>query len=197
MEAYMRDQFPFLGIPSPDRKAATKELTTWARTAPVAEVIEVTDWAWAQDEREFTYAAIGLLRASRNLTCDELGAAMGYVQTKSWWDTVDSLAAHVVGPLLHKNPACRDEPLAWIDDEDFWVARTALLYQLPYKGDTDAERLFDFCTRRAGDDEFFIRKAIGWALREYSKTDPHAVRTYVDAHPELSNLSRREATKYC
>jgi 3-methyladenine DNA glycosylase AlkD len=82
----------------------------------------------------------------------------------------------------------------WIADDDIWVIRTALLYQLFYKGDTDPERLFGYCTRQAGHTDFFIRKAIGWALREYAKTDPDQVRAFV-AGADLSGLSRREALK--
>jgi len=82
----------------------------------------------------------------------------------------------------------------WIADDDLWVVRTALLHQLFYKADTDARRLFDYCARQAGHTDFFVRKAIGWALREYAKTDPAAVREFVAATP-LSGLSRREALK--
>ena len=102
--------------------------------------------------------------------------------TKPWWDTVDALAARVVGPLVARHPelvAAMDE---WAVDDDMWVVRTALLHQLIYKEATDAERLFDYCSRQAGHTDFFMRKAIGWALREYAKTDPAAVRAFVHAH---------------
>lgn len=196
MESYLRDQFEFLGVASPERKAITKPLMKWARTAEADQVLELADWAWDQEEREFQYVGVDVLVANRRLDGAALDRVIGYIQTKSWWDTVDALAANVVGPILLRSPDCVDAPLDWIDDDDFWVARTALLYQLKYKGDTDADRLFAFCTRRAADEEFFIRKAIGWALRQYAKTNPDAVRAYVAAHPELSGLSRREAMKH-
>jgi len=125
-----------------------------------------------------------------------LGHTRILLTTKSWWDTVDALAANVVGPLVRANPplvAVMDE---WIVDGDHWLVRTAILHQLHARGRTDTDRLFGYCTRRAGDREFFVRKAIGWALREYSKTDAAAVRQFVTTHPELSPLSAREALRW-
>lgn len=101
-----------------------------------------------------------------------------------------------VGPLVRANPLLRKTMDDWISSENFWLARTAILHQLHYKKETDADRLFSYCLRRAADTEFFIRKAIGWALREYSKTDAQAVRQFVRNHPELSGLSTREAMKW-
>ncbi len=111
-----------------------------------------------------------------------LPVARRLVTTVSWWDTVDHLAAHVVGGLVAADPALAAEMDAWIDDEDLWVARTALLHQLRFKGATDADRLFDHCLRRAGHPDFFVRKAIGWSLREYAKTAPAEVRAFVAAY---------------
>jgi 3-methyladenine DNA glycosylase AlkD len=84
----------------------------------------------------------------------------------------------------------------WVEAENFWLARTAILHQLSAKRSTDAERLFRYCSVRSADKEFFIRKAIGWALREYSKTDERAVRSFVEDNAELSPLSRTEALKW-
>ena len=126
-----------------------------------------------------------------------IDTARELVTTKSWWDTVDSLASHTVGRLVRTHPelvAVMDE---WIGSDDIWLARTALLHQLTWKNDTDAERLFAYCLRRASEKEFFIRKAIGWALREYSKTDEAAVRAFVAEHrATLSGLSRTEALRW-
>lgn len=118
------------------------------------------------------------------------------ITTVPWWDTVDLLAAHVVGPLVAADPALAATMDAWIDDDDLWVARAALLHQLRFKADTDTERLFGYCLRRSGHPDFFIRKAIGWALREYAKTDPDAVRDFlVREQRRLAPLSVREALR--
>ncbi len=109
---------------------------------------------------------------------------------------MDALAAHLVGPLVARHPELVSTMDAWIEDEDMWLVRTAILHQLGYKEATDAARLFRYCTAQAEHRDFFIRKAIGWALREYGKTDPAGVRGYVRAHEsQLSALSIREALK--
>ena len=118
------------------------------------------------------------------------------ITTKSWWDTVDSLAAHTVGPLIAANPELAPVMDDWIVDDDIWLARTAIIYQLSYKERTDADRLFRYADQRAADTEFFIRKAIGWALRQYGRVDPDAVRAFVASREEtLSGLTKREALK--
>ncbi len=132
----------------------------------------------------------------RRLSSGFLPVARRLVTTVPWWDTVDLLAAHVVCGLVAADPKLVAAMDAWIDDPDLWVARAALLHQLRYKDATDAERLFAYCLRQAGHPDFFIRKAIGWALREYAKTDPEAVRSFVAAHRDvLAPLSVREALK--
>jgi 3-methyladenine DNA glycosylase AlkD len=197
MAAYMRDQFPFFGIPTPlQRRLAASAL----RDLPApeeADVVAFTAACWAAPQREFQYAACDYaVRHVRRCGDAFLGHTRILLTTKSWWDTVDALAANVVGPLVRANPplvALMDE---WIVDGDHWLVRTAILHQLHARGRTDTDRLFGYCTRRAGDREFFVRKAIGWALREYSKTDAAAVRQFVTTHPELSPLSAREALRW-
>jgi 3-methyladenine DNA glycosylase AlkD len=195
MAAYMRDQFPFLGIPSPLRSALQRGAL--AGLGPLSEeqltvaVLEL----WGMPEREYQYAALGLLeRNAKRLDETFIPTLRRLVTTKSWWDTVDTLAAHVAGPLVRGHAAAAEVMDAWIEDADFWLARVAILHQLRSKQATDAARLFRYCELRAGDTEFFVRKAIGWALREYSKTDAAAVREFVAGHEgALSGLSRREA----
>ncbi|MFC7241179.1 DNA alkylation repair protein [Catellatospora aurea] len=111
--------------------------------------------------------------------------------------TGDALAAHVVGPLVARDPGLVTTMDAWAADDDLWLVRTAILHQLTYQAATDAPRLLRYCAAQAGHPDFFVRKAIGWALRDYGKTDPAAVRAFVAAHAaELSGLSRREALKH-
>ena len=148
-------------------------------------------------EREYRYFAVDYLRRHvKRLSSGFLPVARHLVSTDSWWDTVDLLAAHVVGGLVAADPRLRTGMDAWIEDDDLWVARTALLHQLRYKEATDTGRLFAYCVRQSGHPDFFVRKAIGWCLREYAKTDPRAVRDFVAAErARLAPLSVREALK--
>lgn len=115
---------------------------------------------------------------------------------KSWWDTVDELATHVAGPLVAAHPELRSVMDRWVTSESIWLARVAILHQERWKERTDADLLFTYCLRRAGEREFFIRKAIGWALRSYARTAPEAVAGFLAAHgDELSGLSPREAER--
>jgi len=195
MSAYMRDQFPFLGIPGPERSAL--ERTVFRTVGPLDEsaLALAARALWALPEREYQYAACALLaRNNKRLAPEFIAVARELVTTKSWWDTVDTLASHVVGGIIRHHREAQQEMDLWIESPDHWVARTALLHQLRFKGETDAARLFRYCELRAADKEFFIRKAIGWALREYSKTDADAVRAFVAGHEAtLSGLSKREA----
>ncbi|MDJ0384859.1 DNA alkylation repair protein [Streptomyces sp. G-G2] len=197
MAAYMKDIGPFLGIARPRRRALAKAVTK--DTAPPAEsdCAALALHCWLLPEREYRYFAVDYLR--RHVThCGPgfLPVVRHLIVTEPWWDTIDALAAHTVGPLVAAGPgpaAVMDE---WIGDENLWIARTALLHQLRYKGATDADRLFAYCLRQAGHPDLFIRKAIGWCLREYAKTDPAAVRAFVaERREQLSPLSVREALK--
>ena len=116
----------------------------------------------------------------------------------AWWDLVDTLAIHLVGQvLLNQREVATPKITAWIDDPDMWLRRSAIIGQIAHKQATDTDLLFDACARRMHETEFFIRKAIGWALREYAKTDPLAVIAFVTEHRDaLSGLSFREATKH-
>lgn len=196
MAAYMRDGFSFYGITAPLLREIARDATDGLPTPSQAQLRKVALECWARPEREWQYFACGYLR--RHIwaaTPSFLPTARRLITTKSWWDTVDSLAVHVVGPLVRTEPKLVRTMDEWIDSENIWLARTAILHQLAYKPDTDADRLFRYCRLRAADKEFFLRKAIGWALREYSKTDAAAVRRFVRGN-ELSGLSRREALKW-
>jgi 3-methyladenine DNA glycosylase AlkD len=197
MAAYMRDQFPFLGIPSPAQKALTREVLTGLGRPNETDLAAVAQACWQRPEREYQYFACAWLRRHAR-TCGEgfIDTARYLVVTRSWWDTVDALAAHLVGPLVAQHPRLVEVTDGWLVDDDRWLVRTAILHQLTFKEATDATRLFRYCTVQAGHLDFFVRKAIGWALREYAKSDPAAVRTFVAAHhSRLAALSVREALK--
>jgi 3-methyladenine DNA glycosylase AlkD len=148
-------------------------------------------------EREYQYFACELVRARPPADPGFLETLRQLITTKSWWDTVDPLATRVTGDLVRAHPALVHDMDAWSVDEDMWLVRTAILHQLHWRAATDEERLFGYCTRQAGHQDFFVRKAIGWALRHYARTAPEAVRAYVDSHRDvLSGLSIREATKH-
>lgn len=194
MEAYMRGRFRFFGIPTPERRRLSREALR-QRFGTLEELDRTLRELWARDERELQYFAVEL--AERNAKLWEprfLQTLRWMILTRSWWDTVDVLASHHVGGLVRRHPELLPEMDAWIGSGELWLQRAALLHQLGYKERTDAERLFRDCARLAGERDFFLRKAVGWALRQYSYVDPHAVREFVGSH-DLSPLSRTEALK--
>jgi len=196
--AYMRDQFPFLGIATPARRALNRTVVAGLPRPTRPELQEVVLACWKLPEREYQYFACDWLRTNVAVPGPEfLPVVRTLITTKSWWDTVDALATRVVGGLVQRHPVLNAEMDRWAADPDLWVARTAILHQLHYGSRTDTDRLFGYCTQQAAHPDFFIRKAIGWALRHYARTDPEAVRRYVQDHRVvLSPLSIREASKH-
>ena len=195
---YMRDLFPFFGIPAPGQRRIARTATAGLRAPSEAELASIARACWDEQEREWQYFACGYLRRHIGVGSPALLSTVEWlIETKSWWDTVDALASRTVGPLVRKHRELAGVMDGWIASDDIWIARTAILHQLTYKDRTDAARLFGYCRDRAADKEFFIRKAIGWALREYSKTDAEAVRSFVTQNrSRLSGLSRTEALKW-
>ncbi|MEU1436797.1 DNA alkylation repair protein [Streptomyces sp. NPDC005786] len=196
--AYMKHVAPFLGIPTPRRRTLSRTVLEGAGRPEETDCAAIALRCWALPEREYQYFAADYLRRHVGRCSSGFVPVLRHlVTTTPWWDTVDTLAAHVAGPLVAAVPELRRTMDEWIEDDDLWIVRTALLHQLRYKEATDARRLFAYCLRRADHPDFFIRKAIGWCLREYAKTDPHAVRDFVDdARNRLAPLSVREATKH-
>ncbi|WP_251092496.1 DNA alkylation repair protein [Streptomyces sp. Caat 7-52] len=197
MRAYMKDVAPFLGIPTPARRALSRTVLAGCARPDETDCTAIALRCWALPEREYHYFAVDYLRRhAGRCSSGFLPVVRHLVTTGSWWDTVDLLAAHVVGALVAADPGLTAEMDAWITDDDLWVARTALLHQLTYKERTDAGRLFAYCLLQSGHCDFFIRKAIGWALREYAKTDPEAVRAFLARERgRFGPLSVREALK--
>jgi 3-methyladenine DNA glycosylase AlkD len=197
MRAYMRGKFEFLGIPGPVQKSLGRQVLHGLPAPTEADLDAVARGCWGLKEREYQYFACGYLR--RHIKVGSAGfltTARHVIVTRSWWDTVDALAAHTVGPLVAKHAQLVSTMDEWIRDENMWLARTAILHQLTYKESTDATRLFHYCVVQMDHKDFFVRKAIGWALREYAKTAPEAVRSFVRAHEaRLAPLSVREALK--
>lgn len=199
MARYMRDRFAFYGIPTPTRRLITRDLSVRAaRQLDLEALEELVQRFWAAPQREMQYFACDLLtRCRRRWTQSTLELCRLLVCSKSWWDTVDFLAGRIVGPLVEKFPDLKPSLDNWACDPNFWLRRVAILHQLHYGKKTDERRLFSYCLASCSDPEFFLRKAIGWALREYAKTEPERVYQFLQSHrSRLSPLSLREATKH-
>lgn len=200
-QRYMKSELPFHGVRVPEVRRLARAVMA-DHPIPDADTWEATVlgiWRRAT-HREQRYGAIELAYAPlyrRWLGPGRLDMVEEMVVTGAWWDYVDQLAAKHVGHLLASYPEdMRPVLLAWSEDHDIWRRRTSILAQLGFKADTDAELLFALIKPSLASQEFFLRKAIGWALREYSKTRPDAVTDYVATnHRRLSPLSRREALK--
>jgi 3-methyladenine DNA glycosylase AlkD len=195
MSAYMRDQFPFLGIPKPERKELSRGFfKTMDKTA--------VDWAfvfkcWEQPEREFQYLALEYLaKLKPALTARDIPHIREIAVQKSWWDTIDVLDK-IAGDIALRYPEVNAIMLRWSCDENIWLRRIAIDHQMLRKGKTDAALLEQILVNNLGQREFFINKAIGWILRDYSKTNPAWVRGFIKRHKnEMAPLSIREASKY-
>ena len=198
MKKYMRDQFEYLGIKTPQSVALQKEFYAEHGLPEVTELDAILRDLWSLQQREFQYAAVGLLgRLNKQLPSEFIDTIEYLITTKSWWDTVDSIAGGTVGVHFKRYPAVKKKYLArWRKSENFWLRRTTILFQLNYKEETDFDLLCDIIRENLGSKEFFINKAIGWALRQYARTDPKAVKKFVNATKELNPLSRREAMKH-
>lgn len=198
MAAYMRGQFTFLGVKSQPRDAAWREVRAesderWGRP-DADELVRFARLLWRRPERELRYVGAKALAArARALAPHHLEAIRDLIVTDAWWDTVDILAPSVVGELARGHPGEVVPVLdRWLVDDDHWLVRSAVLHQLKSRARTDAERLGRYCTTAAPHPEWFVRKAIGWALRQYSYVDGPWVESFV-ARTDLSALSRREA----
>lgn len=197
--AYMRDQFPFFGIDAPTRRRLLREVRQ--SLGLPSSVLDLADLCWTDAEREMQYAACDILALPavlRRLTPADIPHLQRFVTTKSWWDTVDVLAPTIIGGILRPFPdLVRDHARAWIESDNIWLQRTAILVQLKYREQTDFDLLTECVLRRASSTEFFVRKGAGWALRQYAYTAPDHVRAFVDEHSHiLSGLTLREARKH-
>ncbi|WP_241909852.1 DNA alkylation repair protein [Vibrio sp. 10N.261.55.A7] len=197
MKSYMRGQYAFYGIQSGPRRAALKHLFSKDQIPTIDELPDVIDELWKLPEREYQMVAVDLLiKLKTKLPVSMLQDLERWITTKSWWDTVDMLATHNVAGLFIRFPeetaACIER---WRKSDNIWLRRTALLYQLKLKHNTDVELLFSIIRENQSDKEFFIQKAIGWVLREYSKTDSEAVIEFIEQQ-QIEGLAKREGLKW-
>ena len=197
MAAYMKNLFLFAGIKKPVRESVLKEVNKQLLDCK-DEIQAITEYLWQKPEREFQYVALKLLeKSAKKLNTADIKCIEKLITTKSWWDTVDALAANVAGVILLKDEiALQSYSEKWNASDNMWLNRTAILIQLTYKQKTKTDLLSSTIEKHIHSNEFFIKKAIGWVLRQYSKTNPEWVRKFVKSHPDLKALSVKEATKY-
>ncbi len=197
MKRYMRDQFEYLGLKGPVMGALLRQHIDANGLPPVADLDPILRDLWALPQREYQYAATSLLsRLENQLPASFIRTLEYLLVTKSWWDTVDTTATGTVAVHFKRYPKVKARYLAkWRKSRNFWLRRTCILFQLNYKKDTDFGLMQDIIRENLGSKEFFINKAIGWALRQYTRVDPQGVRRFVAETP-LSPLSAREALKW-
>lgn len=193
MENYMKNKFKFLGIKSVKRRELSKEFLRKNKNN--------LDWdlvfeLWDLEKREYQYVACDYLKERKKLLeYKDLENLKKLITRKSWWDTVDNLSP-LVGEAIRNHENKNELMLNWSTDENFWIRRASILHQLKFKIDTDTNLLDKIIKNNLGSNEFFINKAIGWILREYSKTNPKWVRDYINNNKDkLNSLSIREGMK--
>lgn len=196
MSAYMRNLFPFLGIPTPKRRSLCKSYFKQAKSE------NIVDWSfinkcWDCEYRELQYVAMDYLSYMKEyLTDKDIPRLKELIVNKSWWDSIDGLD-RVVGEIALRYPIVNDIMIEWSLDDNIWLRRTAIDHQLLRKHTTNIELLEQIIINNLGSKEFFINKAIGWILRDYSKTNPEWVSNFIDKHRDkMSSLSIKEGSKY-
>jgi 3-methyladenine DNA glycosylase AlkD len=198
MKKYMRDQFEYLGIKSPLRAGLKAELLKdqELKSLDAESLIPLIYELWNLEFREYQYLAMEVLdRKIKKAPAQMVEHLEFLIVTKPWWDTVDFIASHLVGALFSNHrELIMPTVLKWMKSNNMWLQRTVLLYQLKYKKNTNEKMLFDAIIKLYESKEFFIQKAIGWALREYGKSNPRAVAEFV-SHTQLAPLSKREALR--
>lgn len=201
MQRYMKSALPFRGVPAPARRELGRRLFAEHTLSDVDSWRATVLSLWREAEyREERYLAVDLTGARRYAAWQTPALLPLYeelIVTGAWWDYVDELASRRVGPLLAAHRTVLTPVLLrWATDADLWKRRTAIICQLGAKEDTDTDLLTACVEANLDHDDFFVRKGIGWALRQFARTEPGWVRAFVEAHPGLSPLSRREATKH-
>ncbi len=194
--AYMKNRFAFYGIPSPERRQVQREVSTRFQLPKKMDGEIIIRNFWQRPQREYQYISQELAaKYVKQFEKPDIKLIEFMIQNKSWWDTIDFIAPNLVGKYFKTFPEQRDPIVQkWLDSNNMWLQRSAVLFQLKYKTELDTKLLTHIIHSLLGSKEFFINKAIGWILREYGKTNPDWVVGFVD-NTQLENLSRREALK--
>lgn len=195
---YMRNKFPFFGLMKDEIKMSFSEFESLNGKVRSEDSINFCRACTQYEEREMWYIGVDVLKKyKKKLVAEDLVFLKELIIKSDWWDIVDLVASNNIGSLVLNFPELKCEVQEWLYDENFWLRRTSIIYQLKYRDQTDVDFLFFACKYVAYEKEFFIRKAIGWALREYSKVNPEAVRLFIEKNNTiLSTLSIREGSKY-
>lgn len=192
MEKYMRNQFSFLGIKTPERRELAKAYLKGLKALSMADVFTL----YNKPEREYKYIAIGILtKFQKNLSIQDFEEIKALSLIEPWWDTIDSIGPLIYGPMALRDIAVKEKLRELIYADSIWQRRISILFQLKYKDKMDEDFLAEAILQNADTREFFLDKAIGWVLREYSKTNPGFVREFIRQH-KLSTLSVKEGSKY-
>jgi 3-methyladenine DNA glycosylase AlkD len=197
MKKYMLNQFEFYGIQSPARKEIVREFLKNNGLPEKNDFLQVISDLWNKEGRECQYIALFILdKLSRKADKEIIDLYEDLICRKSWWDTVDGIAPSLVGTHFRLYPdLLTPYTNKWMESGNIWLQRSCILFQLKYKSEVDTELLDSFILQLNESSEFFIRKAIGWMLREYSKTNPGWVKTYIQKTP-MAPLSKREGLKW-
>ena len=196
MAAYMRNLFLFYGLPTPKRRTLYKKFLKEEKSKKIIDW-DLLDKCYEDEYREFQYFVIDYLAIMQKiLTFEDIPRIKKYIKTKQWWDTIDSLN-RIVGNIAFVDERINDLMIEWSIDEDFWVRRIAIDHQLCRKDKTNTQLLEKILVNNLESSEFFINKAIGWSLRDYSKTNPEWVRNCIETYKDKRDkLSIKEASKY-
>ena len=195
-QMYMKDIAPFIGVATPERRALVKKIAKSAPTPSSEELGRTARALWKLDEREFQYCANDLIGihwkiADKSFLKDHIEYL---ITTKSWWDTVDGLGSVAISPLTDKF-GCEKLIESWNNSSNIWLNRAAIQHQRGRKFETDIELILRYCHEHSSSKEFFIVKAIGWALRDMAKINPGSVRKFLVSHPDLGRVAVREAER--
>ena len=196
MKAYMKGQFEFLGLSRPERNEIQKELLPFFQINDAKILESVVRKLWKLNFREYHYLAMDILSAKKKLITELNFDFFNFlIEKHSWWDSIDTLCSKVIGPYyMVQRKGYKKDMRVWWESEDFWKRRVCIIFQLKYKDKTDLDFLSARILENRDSKEFFLQKAIGWSLREYSKTDSKWVVDFVKKH-ELKPLSKREALR--
>ena len=196
MEKYLRNKFKFYGLKSPERRKSYHDLIKAEKKNKKIDW-KLLDQAWSDSHREAQYFVCDyLISLEKSLTFEDIDQIFNYIKSKQWWDTIDSLIKPI-GKIGLRDERVNDLMLIWSKDNDFWVRRVAIEHQLLRKDKMNIELLEKILENNLNSSEFFINKAIGWALRDYSKSNPEWVREFIENHvSDMAPLSIKEGSKY-
>ena len=198
MKAYMKNQFEYAGLPSPQRKELVKKLKSRYNLPLNDEFFDLVKALWQDPYRELKYIALDILEPKyKYMNRSHVPFIQSLMLDDSWWDTIDGLAPKGMGTIFKNDVEIRNSKIEeWINSNNKWLKRSCIIHQLTYKENVDEELLYSLIQQEVNNKEFFVQKACGWALRQYSKFNPLSVKQFVNENPNLSGLCKREASKY-